>query len=37
MNGMTRRERQIFDVDKILELLDKSKVLHLGMVDCDEP
>ena len=37
MNGMTRRERQIFDIDKILEILDKSKVLHLGMVDGDEP
>lgn len=37
MNGMTRRERQIFDIDKIIEILDKSKVLHLGMVDGDEP
>lgn len=37
MNGMTRRERQIFDIDKILEILDKSKVLHLGLVDGDEP
>ncbi|MBO5856799.1 MAG: pyridoxamine 5'-phosphate oxidase family protein [Clostridia bacterium] len=34
---MTRRERQIFDIDKILEILDKSKVLHLGLVDGDEP
>ena len=37
MNGMTRRERQIFDTDSIIEILDKSKVLHLGMVDGDEP
>lgn len=37
MQGMTRRERQIFDVEKIKEILDKSKVLHLGMVDGDEP
>ena len=37
MNGMTRRERQIFDIDKILEILDKSKVVHIGMVDNDEP
>ena len=37
MNGMKRRERQIFDIDKILEILDKSKVLHLGLVDGDEP
>ena len=35
MNGMTRRERQIFDIDKILEILDKSKVVHIGMVDND--
>jgi hypothetical protein len=37
MNGMTRRERQIFDIDKMLEILDKSKVVHVGMVDGDEP
>ena len=37
MNGMTRRERQIFAIDKILEILDKSKVVHIGMVDGDEP
>ena len=37
MNGMTRREHQIFDVDKILEILEKSKVVHIGMVDGDEP
>ncbi len=37
MNGMTRRERQIFDIHKILEILKKSKVVHIGMVDGDEP
>ena len=37
MNGMTRREREITDIDKITEILDKSKVLHLGLVDGDEP
>ena len=37
MNGMTRRERQIFDINKVLEILDKSKIVHLGMVDGDEP
>lgn len=36
MNGMTRREREITDMNKILEILDKSKVLHLGLVDGDE-
>ena len=37
MNGMTRRERQITDMDEIVKILDNSKVLHLGMVDGDEP
>ncbi len=36
MNGMTRRERQVTDLDEIIKILDKSKVLHLGMVDGDE-
>lgn len=37
MNGMTRRERQISDMASIIEILNKSKVLHLGMIDGDEP
>lgn len=37
MNGMTRRERQVTDIDEIIKILDNSKVLHLGMVDGDEP
>lgn len=37
MNGMTRRERQITDIAEIIKILDNSKVLHLGMVDGDEP
>ncbi len=37
MQGMTRRERQITDFDEIVKILDKSKVLHLGLVDGDEP
>ncbi len=37
MNGMTRRERQVADMNEIVKILDKSKVLHLGMVDGDEP
>ncbi len=37
MNGMTRRERQVTDIDEIVKILDKSKVLHLGLVDDDEP
>lgn len=37
MNGLTRREKLITDIDKVLEILDKSKVVHIGMVDGDEP
>lgn len=37
MNGMTRRERQVTDTNEIIKILDKSKVLHLGLVDGDEP
>lgn len=37
MNGMTRREQQITDINEIMKILDKSKVLHLGLVDGDEP
>ncbi len=37
MNGMTRREREITDIDKIIDILDTAKVLHLGLVDGDEP
>ena len=36
-NGMTRREREITDINEITAILDKSKVLHLGLVDGDEP
>ena len=37
MNGMTRREREVTDINEIIKILDESKVLHLGMVDGDEP
>ncbi len=37
MNGMTMRERQVTDINEILEILDKSLYLHLGLVDGDEP
>lgn len=36
MNGMTRRERQVTDINKILEILDKAKVVRIGLVDGDE-
>ena len=37
MNGMTRRERQITDRGQILEILDRCLVVHVGLVDGDEP
>lgn len=37
MNGMTRRERQITDRDQILGILDRCLVVHVGLVDGDEP
>lgn len=35
--GMTRRERQVTDLNEIIKILDKCKFLHLGLVDGDEP
>ena len=37
MNGMTRREQQGTDINEIIEILEKSKVVHVGMIDGDEP
>lgn len=37
MNGMTRREQQVTDINEIIEILEKSKVVHVGMLDGDEP
>lgn len=37
MNGMTRREQQVTDINEIIEILEKSKVVHVGMIDGDEP
>lgn len=37
MNGLTRRERLIEDESIVNMILEKSKVLHLGLVDGDEP
>ncbi len=36
-NGMTRREREVTDINQIIKILDAAKVLHLGLVDGDEP
>ena len=37
MNGLTRREKLITDIDTVIDILEKSKVVHLGLVDGDEP
>lgn len=37
MNGMTRRERQITDRAEILDILNRALVVHVGLVDGDEP
>ena len=37
MRGMTKREREVTDRDEILKILDTCKILHLGLVDGDEP
>ena len=36
MKGITRRELQITDLDEIISILDKSVIVHLGLVDGDE-
>ena len=35
--GLTRREREITYIPEILKILDKSKIVHIGLVDGDEP
>ena len=37
MQGMTRREKQVTDPERILQILDTAKVLHLGLAVNDEP
>ena len=37
MQGMTKRERQITDPDQIQDILDRGKVLHLGLCVDNEP
>ncbi len=37
MQGMTKRERQITDQKQIMDILDKGKVLHLGLCAENEP
>ena len=35
--GITRREREVTDMNAILEILDKSMIVHIAMIDGDEP
>ncbi len=35
--GITKREREITDLQEIVRILDAANVLHLGLVDGDEP
>ena len=37
MQGMTRRERQIEDPERIVEILETAKILHLGLAVDNEP
>ena len=37
IKGITKREREVTDPAQIQYILDTAKVLHLGMVDGDEP
>lgn len=35
--GITRREREVTDIDEIRAILDKAKIVHVGMIDGDRP
>lgn len=35
--GMTRREREVTDQNEILNILDRGKIVHVGMVDDGKP
>ncbi len=37
MNGITAREKLVTDMDEIVKILDNAKVVHVGMIDGDEP
>lgn len=36
-NGMTRRELELTDLNEIIDILNQSMVVHIGLVDGDEP
>lgn len=35
--GITRREREVTDLQEILGILDRAKIVHVGMIDGDMP
>ena len=35
--GMTRREREVTDIEEIIGILDSGKIVHVGMIDGDVP
>ncbi len=35
--GITRREREVTDINEIRAILDTGKIVHVGMIDGDEP
>ena len=35
--GITKREREVTDLQEIIRILDTANILHLGLVDGDEP
>ena len=35
--GITRREREVTDIEEIIGILDRAKVAHIGMIDGDKP
>ncbi len=35
--GITKREREVIDIDEIKGILDRGKIVHVGMIDGDMP
>ena len=35
--GITRREREVTDMNEILGILDRARIVHVGMIDGDLP
>ncbi len=35
--GMTRREREVTDINEIVKILDQAKIAHIGLVDDNMP